>query len=210
MMKFRIHPVLLPVFVVLMLTGGLSLYAILFASLLFHELGHLLAARFAGMTVRSCTIMPYGGEIQIKERHLASTQARLAVALGGPIATALLLCVALLIEFPASEEVIRMQMALLAINLLPILPLDGGQVLSALTGIGGAGVRMRTVLTVHSICFLFAALILLSAGLPKTLPYILLALFLLIQNISVFRFRKYEAAYLHLKTKKVDVKRYTW
>lgn len=203
MMKYRIHPVLLPVFIGLVFTGGLSLYAILFTSLLFHEIGHLLAARFVGLTVRSCTIMPYGGEIQIKDRHLASTQARLAVALGGPIATALLLCAALLLKFPASEEVIRMQMALLAVNLLPILPLDGGQVLSALTAIGGAGARMRTILVVHSICFLFAAVLLLSAGLPKTLPYILLALFLLIQNISVFRFRKYEAAYLHFKLKRL-------
>ncbi|KXH87327.1 site-2 protease family protein [Sporosarcina sp. HYO08] len=203
MMKFRIHPVLLPVFIGLAFTGGLSLYAILFTSLLFHEFGHLLAAKFVGMTVRSCTIMPYGGEIQIKDRHLATTPARLAVALGGPTATALLLCAALLFKFPASEEVIRIQMALLAVNLLPILPLDGGQVLSALTRIGGEGVRMRTVLIVHSICFLFAAILILSAGLPKTLPYILLALFLLIQNISVFRFRKYEAAYLNLKLKRL-------
>jgi stage IV sporulation protein FB len=47
--------------------------------------------------------------------------------------------------------------------------------------------------------FLSAGIILLSTGLPKTLPYILLAAFLLIQNISVFRFRKYEKAFAEIK-----------
>ena len=62
-MKFRLHPVLLPLFLFLIITGGLSVYALIFLSLLIHEAGHLVAAYFAGMRVRSCTIMPYGGEL---------------------------------------------------------------------------------------------------------------------------------------------------
>ena len=43
------------------------------------------------MRVRSCTIMPYGGEIVIWNRHIASRKNRFIVALGGPLATILLL-----------------------------------------------------------------------------------------------------------------------
>ena len=48
--------------------GGLSMYVLIFVSLLVHEVGHLLAAYLTGMRVRSCTIMPYGGELVIANR----------------------------------------------------------------------------------------------------------------------------------------------
>ena len=86
-MKFRLHPVLLPFFLFLIVTGGISIYVIIFISLLIHEAGHLLAANLTGMRVRSCTIMPYGGEIVISNRHMAPRKDRLIVALGGPLAT---------------------------------------------------------------------------------------------------------------------------
>ena len=54
---------------------------------------------------------------------------------------------------------------------------------------------------VYSILFLSVAIILLFTHLPTTIPYILLAVFLLIQNISAFRFRKYEKAFLDIKIK---------
>ena len=46
-------------------------------------------------------------------------------------------------------------------------------------------------------------IILFICGLPTTVPYMLLAFFLLIQNISAFRFRKYEQAYSELKQKQL-------
>jgi stage IV sporulation protein FB len=202
-MKFRLHPVLLPFFLFLIAIGGLSVYVLIFLSLLIHEAGHLVAAHFAGMRVRSCTIMPYGGELIIPNRNLASKKARIFVAFGGPLATGLLLLSAMLFPFPGDEHVIRIQVALLVLNLLPILPLDGGQVLCVLLETGGSAYRTRELFLVHSILFLLAACFLLASSLPATVPYMLLALFLLIQNISAFRFRKYEQAYAELKQKQL-------
>lgn len=108
------------------------MYALLFVSLLFHEAGHLAATRLVGMRVRSCTIMPYGGELIIPDRQLAPKRDRLIVALGGPIATAFLLLLVSVIPFPGQDDMIFIQQALLLLNLLPILPLDGGQALCAL------------------------------------------------------------------------------
>ncbi len=202
-MKFRLHPVLLPFFIFLIATGSISIYAIIFISLLIHEAGHLLAAYLTGMRIRSCTIMPYGGEIVIWNKHMTPRKDRFIVALSGPLATLLLLLIATWIPFPGDDQVIRIQVALLLLNLLPILPLDGGQAICALLETEGSVYRTRSIFLMHSILFISAGVILLSAGLPETVPYILLALFLLIQNISVFRFRKYEKAFAEMKTNRL-------
>ncbi len=198
-MKFRLHPVLLPFFLFLIVTGGISAYALIFISLLIHEAGHLVAAYLTGMRVKSCIIMPYGGELVIRNRYMAPKKDRFLVALGGPAATLILLLIAMWIPFPGADQVVRIQVALLVLNLLPILPLDGGQAICALLETDGSDYRTRSLLLVQSILFISAAILLLSCGLPKTIPYILLALFLLLQNITAFRFRKYEKAYLDLK-----------
>lgn len=202
-MKCRLHPVLLPFFLFLILTGSLSIYALIFMSLLIHEMGHLLAAYATGMRVRSCVIMPYGGELIINNRQLEPKKNRIIVALGGPLATGLLLVCATWIPFPGDDQVIRIQVALLVLNLLPILPLDGGQVMCAILETEGSEYRTRAIVLVHSIVWIVVAILLLACGLPKTLPYMLLALFLLIQNISAFRFRKYEKAYAEIKLKRL-------
>lgn len=202
-MKFRLHPALIPLFLFLIMTGDISVYALLFVSLLIHEVGHLIAAYATGMRVRSCVIMPYGGELIISNRQLETRKKRLIVALSGPLATVLLLVFALCIPFPGDDQVIRIQVALLVLNLLPILPLDGGQAISALLETDGSEYRTRAILLVHSMLVLSAIILLLFFGFPHTIPYILLALFLLIQNISAFRFRKYEKAYAEIKLKRL-------
>lgn len=204
-MKFRLHPVLMPVFLFLMITGGFSLYALIFLSLLLHEFGHLIAAKATGMRVRSCTIMPYGGELVIPGRLLAPKKDRILVAMGGPIATALLLLAALSFSFPGDVLFVRIQVALLIINLLPILPLDGGQALAAILETKGSEHSTRNRMLVFSILFLIVAILLMATRIPTTTPYLLLTVFLLVQNIAVFRFRKYEQAYLDVKLKRLTI-----
>jgi stage IV sporulation protein FB len=198
-MKFRLHPILLPVFLFLIVTDGLSTYALIFISLLVHEAGHLFAAYRTGLRVRSCTIMPYGGELVIPGRHLAPKKDRVLLALGGPAATILLLSLAIAFPFPGNDKFINIQLALLILNLLPILPLDGGQALSALIETEDSQHRTHTAMLVHSIAFLSATVMLLALKLPESIPYMLLAFFLLIQNISAYRFRKYEKAIVEIK-----------
>lgn len=198
-MRMRLHPVLLPFFLFLIVTGGIAMYALLFVSLLFHEAGHLAATRLVGMRVRSCTIMPYGGELIIPDRQLAPKRDRLIVALGGPIATAFLLLLVSVIPFPGQDDMIFIQQALLLLNLLPILPLDGGQALCALLEKEENRYRIRSFFLLHSIFLLLVGSMLLASFLPQSLPYLLLSAFLLFQNISAFRFRKYGRAYEQLK-----------
>ncbi|MDN4607131.1 site-2 protease family protein [Sporosarcina highlanderae] len=202
-MRLRLHPILAPFFLLLFISGGLAFYALIFISLLVHETGHIIAARLSGMKVRICTIMPYGGELQIPNRYLYGKKERVMVAMGGPIATAILLGLGLLIMFPGSDQFIRIQLAILLVNLLPVLPLDGGQAISALIESDANRYKVRSAFLIYSISILCVLILLLFIGWPKTVLAIALALFLLIQNISAFKFRKYERAYELLKRKQL-------
>lgn len=202
-MKIRIHPILLPVFFFLMIVGGVSLYAMILCSLLVHEFGHLAAAKRAGMKVRSCTILPYGGELQIVNRHVASKRQRLSVALGGPLATAVLLVIALAVTFPGSDQLVHIQLVLLGVNCLPILPLDGGQAVSVLFEREETKYAFRSSFMLFSIIAFLLIIVMLSSYLPESLPYMLLALFLAMQNIHSYRFRKYEQVFEQLSRKRL-------
>lgn len=178
---------------------GLAAYAIVFVSLLVHEAGHLVAAKMNRMRVRSVTILPYGGELEISNRLEHSRKARIALALGGPIATLLILVLAHVISFPGSDDVIRIQLLILLVNLLPILPLDGGQALLAWMEREDSKYFDQTAFLVFSIGFLLVGMGILVTGLPETALLISLAIFLCLQNISVFRFRRYRRIYDQLK-----------
>lgn len=202
-MRIKLHPILLPFFAFLALTGGISLYALIFLSLLVHEAGHVLAAKWAGMRVSSCTILPYGGELSIPKRHLYSKKARIGVALGGPIATAMLLVIVSFQSVPGAAELKRIQLAILLLNLLPILPLDGGQALSTLLERKEKRQQSKSLFLMGSILLLAAGLLVLMNGFPDTLLYMCVAAFLLFQNISSYRYRKYEYAYERLIEKQL-------
>ncbi|MCG7345019.1 M50 family metallopeptidase [Sporosarcina sp. ACRSL] len=202
-MKLRLHPILVPFFLILMATGGLAFYSLVFTSLLFHEAGHIAAAKMSGMKVRSCTIMPYGGELIIPNRNFYGRRQKLYVAIGGPIATAFLLLLTVLFEFPGNEQFLRIQLVILALNILPILPLDGGQAISAILETEEQKYGVRSAFLLYSIIILIAIIFFLLLGLPETTLFLALALFLLFQNISAFKFRKYEKAYEELKRKQL-------
>lgn len=202
-MKLRLHPILVPFFLVLMATGGLAFYALVFISLLIHEAGHIFAAKMSGMKVRSCTIMPYGGELRIPNRYSYGKRQRVFVAIGGPAATAILLFLAVLFDFPGDEQFRRIQLVILTLNLMPILPLDGGQAISAMLETDEKKYKVRSAFLIFSISVLLAVSLVLLLGLPETVLFLALAIFLLIQNISVFKFRKYEQAYEQLKRKQL-------
>lgn len=198
-MKIRLHPILIPLFLFLMLSGNLSTYAFIFLSLLIHELGHLVVAKMVGLRVSSCTIMPYGGELTISGQYNIRRRSRFYVALGGPLATFFLLLIALVFPFPSADFFIRIQLVLLGVNLLPFLPLDGGQALSAYLETKGQAYEARFTMVIHSIIFYSIVIILFSFSYEQTFLYLLLAVFLLIQNIAAFRYRKYEKALMDLK-----------
>ncbi len=186
---FRIHPIMIPFLLFFILEGEIAIYAIVFSSLIFHELGHLLGAKLVGGRVSKCTILPYGGEIKIEQFSKWKKGDQLIVILGGPFFSMLVLIMSLCVSFPQSRLVTYTQLAILLINLLPIYPLDGGRILYTLFP-----TRYITIISL-SIWISFSIFYISLFYFPKTIFLSILFFFLFIQNINFWRFRRYKLAY---------------
>jgi Zn-dependent protease/CBS domain-containing protein len=111
-----------------------------FASLLLHELGHTFQARREGVEIEGITLWLFGGVARLKGAF-PSAWSELRIALAGPAVSAVLgmafLTIAELTRAPEQVNGVAawlgyINLVLLAFNLLPALPLDGGRVLHAL------------------------------------------------------------------------------
>lgn len=118
---------------------GLGMALLLFASVLLHELGHSLVAKSQGIQVNSITLFLFGGIAAIDQESKTPGQA-FQVAIAGPavsftVYTLLTLSIALLpippILVALLADVAQINLVLTVFNLIPGLPLDGGQVLKA-------------------------------------------------------------------------------
>ncbi|NJL84706.1 MAG: site-2 protease family protein [Leptolyngbyaceae cyanobacterium SM1_1_3] len=113
---------------------------LLFASVLAHELGHSFAAIRQGIKVRSITLFLFGG-LAALEKESDSPGNAFWVAIAGPAVSIVLFGVLTLINtvLPTSGPVeailsllAYLNLVLALFNLIPGLPLDGGNVLKAL------------------------------------------------------------------------------
>lgn len=127
-------------------SAGLIMALLLFASVLLHELGHSLVAESQGIKVNSITLFFFGGIAAIEEESKTPGQA-FQVAIAGPAVSIILF---LLLRLGSSVipdsnllstmtgDLSRINLVVALFNLIPGLPLDGGQVLkSALWKITG-------------------------------------------------------------------------
>jgi Zn-dependent protease len=110
-----------------------------FASLVLHELGHALQARRDGVEIDGITLWLFGGVARFSA-PFPSPGVELRIALAGPavslgLGVGLILAAALLPLPVALEGMFSwlgyINLVLLAFNLLPALPLDGGRVVRA-------------------------------------------------------------------------------
>jgi Zn-dependent protease len=124
---------------------GVFLLCLVFTCVLLHELGHAWAAQRFGIRTPDITLLPIGGLARL-ERIPERPIEEAAVALAGPAVSALLaLTFGLLSNFQISSmeagsrgwdgilsNLFTINTGLLAFNLLPAFPLDGGRVFRAL------------------------------------------------------------------------------
>jgi len=133
---------------------GLALVAIIFASVVLHELGHALVSRRAGIPAKAIILLPIGGVTLLDETRQPAQSPQawkrdIRIALAGPLVNLLIALVAGIIVLGAVPEAHLLQrpyvissnlprslvwinLLLAAFNLLPAYPLDGGRVLRAI------------------------------------------------------------------------------
>ncbi len=119
---------------------GLVAALLLFSSVLAHELGHSFAAISQGISVKSITLFIFGGLATLEKESETPLEAFL-VAIAGPLVSILLFGVfAFVAETAPLSAPLQAVIGLLAyinlvlavFNMIPGLPLDGGNVLKAI------------------------------------------------------------------------------
>ncbi|MEB3293873.1 MAG: site-2 protease family protein [Synechococcales bacterium] len=121
--------------------AGLVMAILLFGSVLLHELGHSLVAKSKGIEVNSIRLFIFGGVASI-EKEPQKPADMLQIAIAGPLVSLFLwvALTALLLFIPLPSQplavvlgnVAALNFTLLLFNLIPGLPLDGGQMLKAI------------------------------------------------------------------------------
>jgi stage IV sporulation protein FB len=134
----RPHPILLALVALGLLLGQGTVTLIYLGSLLLHESSHMSVARALGLHVARVDLYPFGGQAEIPDLELAGPLAEVLVAVAGPLANlaAIGVAAAMLryrLALPLRGELLLDVNALmLAVNLLPAYPLDGGRIWHAL------------------------------------------------------------------------------
>lgn len=171
---------------------GVTLMVMLFGIVVLHELGHALAARRYGIPTVDITLYPIGGVARLARMPSKPVQ-ELVVALAGPavnLALAALFALGLVFAPPSPllasllYWLVGANVVLLAFNLLPAFPMDGGRVLRALlaTRVG----RLKATETAARVGR-WMALLLGAAGLFYNPMLILIALFVWFSGTAELR-----------------------
>ena len=194
-MRIKLHLLCIPLVFVMIFSGQLAYYAIILFSLLWHEAGHLVAAVMCGVKVKSCVITPYGGEIQFENPAVVQASSLLWIALGGPIATIIGIGLAFFMPDLLATKLINVQFVLLAVNLVPIIPLDGGRILLACLFLKYP--RAHVIELYYWLSFIVATILLLVTFkfLPQSIFLAIINLIIWLQVLKEWRYRKYRVAF---------------
>lgn len=131
-----LHPATLIVAAYMTAVGFTRLLAVGFVSILLHEGAHALMSAGFGKAPEDIEITPLGTMMRLEDDEALSLSRRLLVLMAGPVMTLLLCYLALFLTqsgwlpWGAGRQLFLCNAAILFVNLLPALPLDGGRVLA--------------------------------------------------------------------------------
>lgn len=137
---------------------------IVFVSILVHELGHALAMRYFGDNHADITLYSFGGFA--RGRAWRSRTEQIIISAAGPIFSALLGCLGMLVDAAflfnhwlynvGLQDWYWVNFGWTLLNILPILPLDGGRIMEAALGPNRSSTTLRVSMITAGIVALFA------------------------------------------------------
>lgn len=136
--RLRFHWVLPFFWLISLATGGKEKLFPAVAAIFFHECGHFFIARLKNMSISEIEITPYGGVMKIENLCAVTPLSAFLIASAGPFFSMLGCFLAGwlarrgILSYSFAAQFARNNLFLFLINLMPVLPLDGGRMLSAI------------------------------------------------------------------------------
>ncbi|PTQ52068.1 MAG: Stage IV sporulation pro-sigma-K processing enzyme (SpoIVFB) [Brockia lithotrophica] len=135
MLRVFVHPLLFLFAGGAYLLGVYKEFLLLLLALVLHETFHAAAASAMGYRILSVEFLPYGGRVSLESKGYGRIASEVVVLLAGPASHALFLG----LPRPWTEALLgpyaswwwEVHASLLAFNLLPAFPLDGGRIVLA-------------------------------------------------------------------------------
>lgn len=169
----------------------------MFTIVFIHEMGHVIAALLAGVTVKSIQLLPFGGVAVIEDHGRLTASREIGIALAGPLQNGLMILMAYGLQqvgYGNSEFLtyfIQANAIIAFFNLVPVLPLDGGKVLQAVVSLFlpyyYTLLWSGRVSVAASILVIIYALLPLGAGGGLRLNIVMIGAFLLYSNLTDHR-----------------------
>lgn len=134
---FYVHILTFPLFFLAYWVGALQTLLMAYCIVTVHELFHLFAALLLKVRVGCIVVMPFGMTLRLSAHVLKSPKNEALIAMAGPAANACMLLLGLALKqyYIWAEQSMFLYEYLnwitMILNLLPVLPLDGGRILRA-------------------------------------------------------------------------------
>ncbi|MBQ4516624.1 MAG: hypothetical protein II978_07530 [Clostridia bacterium] len=188
-----IHFLTIPLFVLAYFVKAHHTMLMAYAIVTVHELFHLFAALILKIRIGSIIVMPFGMTLRLSGSVIKNPLKESIVALAGPFSNLLMIAIGAVLNlfYICAEESMFLYMNLnfiiMAINLMPVLPLDGGRVFrSILAHFLGYITAMQIIrkITVCIVFFLVLLSIILTAFIGINVSFIMIAAFLIFNLIE--------------------------
>lgn len=138
-MQIKVNLQIFIFLLVFYLTKQLEIYAILMLLAFLHELGHLIAGLLLRLKPKKLEINPFGLAVIFEEFGCKNNEFELKkviIASAGPITNLIIMLLVIFINLPLEqltrEIIIYANILIIAFNLLPIYPLDGGRIVKGI------------------------------------------------------------------------------
>lgn len=135
-MKIKIHALTYLLILISFLAGYFDYTFLCLITIIIHEMGHYILAVILNIKVKEIEIFLIGGVTKLESDLNTKIYKEIIVLLAGPLFQILFLLIIYvlhrsgLVSYIVFNKVLKINITLLKINLLPIVPLDGGRLIN--------------------------------------------------------------------------------
>ena len=134
-----VSPILIFIAIASIWFGYVGIFVALFLSVLIHEYAHILVASHYGVKISRLNLLPFGAMVEIESKWLPQSH-RILILLAGPLANIFIAFIFSSLVwiapsyYPIFQTIIIANLIPGILNLLPILPFDGGKIIEIISG----------------------------------------------------------------------------